>query len=180
MIPKTFAKADVYEGTVQWRQYHRTIPASPFNKRLLTLPASEIYFPKYLCNIVIKGDLSIGEHCFSESIILVEGSVRCYPKSFISQISIKKDFQAIQGNISIMFLEAHGNIHLGARCNIGIAKSFADITIGRNSIVQSLIGNNITIYKDTIVGSVYAKGIVRIPKGFPEERIITCKRIEYL
>lgn len=180
MIPETFPKAEVYEGTVQWRQYHRTIPAFPFDRQLLTLPASEIYFPKYHRNIVIKGDLSIGEHCFSEGIIIVEGSVRCYPKSFISQLSTKKDFQAVQGNVGVMFLEAYSNIHLGPRCNIGIAKSFANITIGRNSLVQTVIGNNITIYQDTIVGSVHAKGIVRIPKGFPEERIIECKKIEYL
>ena len=180
MIREVLPKAEVYEGTVQWRQHYCTIPTLPFDRQLLTLPASEIYFPKYHRNIVIKGDLSIGEHCFSESIIIVEGSVRCYQKSFVSQLSTKKDFQATQGNVSLMFLEAYGNISLGPRCNIGIVKSNADITIGRNSLVQILIGNNITIHQDTIVSSVYAKGIVRIPKGFPEEKILECNGIEYL
>ncbi len=180
MILDMLPKSDVFEGTVQWRQHYRTIPCTPFDKKLLTLHGWEIYFPKYHRDILIKGDLSIGEHCFSESIIIVEGNVRCYQKSCISQLSTKKSFVAPQGNVTFMFLESYEDMYLGPRCNVGIAKSDSNVTVGRNSIVQTIIGKNITLHCDCSVGRVYAREIVRIPKGFPEETIIECKKIEYL
>lgn len=175
-----FPKTEVYEGTVHWKQYHRTTNCTPFDAGILTLPAWEIYFPKYTRNILIKGDLSIGEYSFSDSVIIVEGSVRCYQKAFISQLSTKKDFIAPQGNISSMFIDARGNITLGLRCNVGIVKSDADVTIGRNSAVQIVIGNNVTIHQGTTVGCVYARGTVRIPCEFPVDKILEYERIEYI
>ena len=182
MIPQFRTHPELYNSDVRWKNGYNIVHHSHMNYALQRAKKKplEIKFPE-IPDIIIEQNLIIGKCVCADSIIAVQKDAICYEEAFVSMIAVGNIFKAPTGNIYADFIMAENSISLGPSCRVNIVKCpNGNIDIGRNSLVDVVIGNDITIHPRCRIAYVFATGIVRIPIGFPETRIIQSAKIEYL